>query len=448
MNVIFKRANLLQWTGSLLVILLATFATSCEGEQDFDIPVDPTYPDVQALIAQYETVLTAAPNGWAATLTPRLGNIFHLHMQLGTDKKVTMYADSDTIAAVQKTESVFRFENQGANPVIIFDGGSNLDRIAGLGKNEGVDKTYTIKSATNDAVHLIGNEYGDEIVLKTSSASYKQNFESGVFKSSIKDIFKYLPTVRLLYFEPTPGKEIQFIVRSGLRSTYFTYVQNDRAQFFGSDFAYNADGIHLKNAVTIHGVTIQDIHFDHVQQRFYVEYNGAPLYASASLLPLIPLHYLMGNEFSSGTIMVAPWLGAQPGWSYKFLERWTLADNALYEKDFGLGLVYFILDLNMDTQKMMLHVYTIDIYARIAVADFPYAFTKTADGVFDFEPLPIDLSTTRGQYANKYKTELSQLLDVVDNYTYHVNFYDNFGDFMPQYQSLQDTEMYFTGGFY
>jgi hypothetical protein len=317
-----------------------------------------------------------------------------------------------------------------------------------LDKNEGVDKEYTIKSNSENEIHLKGNLYGDELVLVKSSQEVKQGFESGRIKSTIKEVMSYLPTVRMLYFEPSSGIKIQFIANSNVRSTYFMYVENEKAKFFGSDYSYTFEGLKLRNSVTIHGVSIGTLSFDEAEKKFFVMHQGQRLYANNSLLPVIPLHYLLGNEFSSGITMIAPWLSAQPGWSYKFLERWTLTDYDLDEFEYGLSLLYYIVDLNMDTHTMVLHVYTLNLYSRAAVADYPYSFTKSVDGVFDFTPLPVNTSTTAGAYAEKLKQPLERMRKILEDHTYRIEFYDNSGDFMPQYQSQQDTEVYFTGGFY
>jgi hypothetical protein len=435
--------------GILLLLASIVFAlVSCQSDDDVSIPVTISYVENETIAKNIRDNITSSGNGWEATLTPRLGKVYHLFLKFGVDGKVNVFADADTVASFVETTSAYSIEATLHQAILSFSQGSNLDRIPGLEKNNGIDKTYTVKFNSENSIVLSGNLYGDQLVLQKATAPNENEYTAGKLKLTMKRIQKYLPSIRLLYFEPVPGTKIQFIVRYGLRSAYFTYVENEKAQFYGSDFAYTFDGVRLKNPVVIHGVDISELRFDLDVNKFYVLHEGDKLFASDSEVPLIPLHYLMGNEFPSGIAMQAPWIGSQPGWSYKFLEQWTVADNALNEKEYGLSLLYMIMDVDMDEHTMNLQFYTFDIYSHVKRATLKYTFTKSTEGVFDFDPLPIDLSSTEGQYADAFKKELSALINLIDTHTFHVEFYDNGDSYMPQYQSLQDSEVYFTGSFY
>ena len=430
----------------LLASLIMALLAGCSDEEDFNYPVEPAYLDANELLTSYAADLKSAPNGWEGLLVRSQGKMYRMHIKF-SDANVTMLADVDTVSAISPSESGYQLTVSNGQPSISFPAGSHLDRMQNPEDNDGVDKEYTLKGKTENEIFLQGNTLGDQLVLRRASADVEYNFYEGEVKRSIKGITSYLANVRLLYFEPEAGKKIQFVIRPNLRSTYFTYVDNEKAEFFGSDYTYTFDGIELKSDATLLGVDIGSLSFDENLKKFFVVYNGSPLYATETQVPVIPLHYLLGNEFSSGILLTAEWYQQQPGWSYKFREQWTLTDFDLDESEFGLGMLFVYLNLNPDTERMTLKIYTIDLYGRAHIAAFPYKYTKT-DGIFDFESLPIDESTTAGQYAAEFETELSRMRNIINNYTFSIDFYDYLGQLMPQYQSQEDNEMYFTGSFY
>lgn len=432
---------------SLLVPVALLMTTGCGSDEDFSYPVEQTHLDPDELVAGYAADLLAPQNGWEGVLTPANGRIYKLHVVFETGS-MNMLADVDTVSALEVSSSVYTMVVKNGQPVIQFSNGSQLDRMQTPDNSDGVDKEYTIKGKEGNSLVLQGNSFGDKLILSPSKAEFAQKFREGEVKKSIKGITRYLPSVRTLYFEPEPGKKIQFVVRSGLRSTYFTYVENEKAQFFGSDYLYTSDGIQLRTSAVIHGVDVKNLNFDTATNKFYVIYNGIRIDAIESPMPVIPLHYLLGNEFESGAQLVAPWLVQQPGWSYKFKEAWALTEYDLDESEYGLTLLTIVIDINPDNNTMKLVVQTIDLYGRSEYAEYPYKFSKSVEGVFSFEPLPVDVTTTRGQYADDLREELSRLLNIIDDYTYSIDFYEYAGDFMAGYQSQEDIEMFFTGNFY
>jgi hypothetical protein len=442
-----RRKNIFVLVFLLLTTMILALMAGCSGEEDFNFPVEPSHQDAAVLLSTYAEDLVEPANGWEGTLVRRAGKVYRLHITF-SNETVDMLADVDTISAIDPSTSVYTMLIKNGQPAIEFPVGSHLDRMQNPDDSDGVDKEYTIKGRTENEIFLQGNTFGDELILRVTSPDFELGFHEGSVKQSIKGVTGYLSTVRLLYFEPEPGKKIQFVVRSTLRSTYFTYIENERAGFFGSDYTYTSDGIELANTATIHGVDVHQLGFDKTMDKFYVMYNGSRLYAQESLTPVIPLHYLLGNEFLPGILLIAEWYEQQPGWSYKFREQWTLTDFDLDDDEFGLSLLFVNIDINPDNNTMKLTIYTLDLYGRVYRAEFPYEFTKTVDGIFDFEPLEIDSSTAAGQYAEEKKEELARMLDIVNNYTYSIDFYDFQGVLMPQYQSMEDIEMYFTGSFY
>jgi hypothetical protein len=82
---------------------------------------------------------------------------------------------------------------------------------------------------------------------------------------------------------------------------------------------------------------------------------------------------------------------------------------------------------------------------------FPYTFTKTTDGIFDFTPQKIDDNDDDAADAHFIDGKMPNVFDVINNHRFHIEFFDanaTLGGPIPQYISVDDPGIYFTGYFY
>jgi hypothetical protein len=298
-----------------------------------------------------------------------------------------------------------------------------------------------------DTLRLLGNEYGDELVLVKASRDHRDRYAAQALKNSLKTISAYIATVRYFYFQPEPDKLVQLMMNPLSRDIYVTYL-NQGARFFGSDYAYSLDGIALNAPLDANGYGAAEIFWDAQAGVLYTYYNNARMDLKTSPIPVIPLHYLLGNEYPPGAVVLSTYLEKLPGWSAKFQTLWLKDDNALTAQE--VSLYYIIFQLHMDTNKLDLYVYYVldDVMRR---AKFPYVFTKTADGIFDFSPLKIDDHDADAADAHFIDGKMPNIFDVINNHRFHIEFFDasaTLGGPIPQYISVEDPGIYFTGYFY
>jgi len=430
------------------MLIIAAMLTACTNDEQPVIPVEKSYSDPAADLEAFRQQVLSAPYGWEGSLSPRPGKMYRLFLELDTQGKVTLYADTDTIAAKTASRTGYRTElTQKVNPTLVFESGSNLERIAIEGRQRKVDLAYSIRTAQGDTLRLLGNEFGDELVLIKATKDHADRYQANVLKNALKNISAYMATIRYFYIQPAPDQLIQFTMNPLSRDIYVTYLSQG-AKFFGSDYAYSLDGLLLNAPLQTGSYKATEIYWDQQAHVLYTYYNGARVDLKTSPVPVIPLHYLLGNEYPPGAVMVSSYLEKLPGWSNKFQTLWLMDDNALTAE--ALSLYYIIFDLHMDTNKMDLYVY----YVRddqMKIGKFPYAFTKTADGIFDFIPLKIDDKDEDAADAHFIDGKLPNIFGVVNNQRFRIEFFDAYstlGGVLPQYISIDDTNIFFTGYFY
>lgn len=437
-----------QFSQVLYLIIAAAglnFMVACSQQDDLVIPVEPSYADPQGKLDEFKQKLSSATDGWQGLLMPKKGKLFTLFFTLDNAGKVSMLTDADTVAAKTFSRSSYRVEiTQHVNASVVFEDGSNLERIPSA-----VDKEYAYQYSLGDTLFLLGSRYGDVLKLTKATAAERQAYESRQLKNSMQQIAKYLSTVRYLSFQPEPGKIIQFSLNPLARSVYNTYLEQ-RAKFFGSDYSYSTHGVLLKTSPNIGGYAPTEILWDGVKGSLYTYYNGQRMELQSSTLPAIPLHYLLGDEYSPGTVVPSPYVERMPGWSPKFQTQWLVDDNALM-KQLNIALYYMLLDLHVKENTMDLYIYYVTPESEFVRGKFPYTFSKTEDGVYTFTPRAIETGTEEGDNADRVKDYLPNILGTVNTNRFRIEFYDAYaelGGLIPQYLGVDNTDIYFTGFFY
>jgi hypothetical protein len=427
-------------------LLAAASLVACHNDEELTIPVTPSYSDPNENLIAFKQQLEAAPQGWEATLRPQTGKVYTLFMTLGGGE-VTLYADTDTTAAQTPSRTPYAVElTQTVNPSLVFADGSNLARVPGGGTNPGVDKAYSYTFMRGDTLYLRGNQYGDELRLVKASAETRAAYEGRALRNAMKAVSGYLATVHYLYLQPSPDLLIQFAVNPTTRGLYITYL-NDGVKFFGSDYAYAPEGMRLKSPLHVAGNTLQEITWHADSKQLSVVYNGVEQNLQKANIPVIPLHYLLGTEYPPGAAFPSPEVRSLPGWSSKFRALWMKDDGGALEHDYSL--IYVVPDIHIENNTMELYVYYVNPEGGYLYGKMQYAYTKTADGVFDFTFTGIR-DDEDGDAARAIQPYIPTILGVLENNRFRIEFFDatayvELGGAIPQFISVDDPELYFTG---
>jgi hypothetical protein len=436
--------NLLRSRLYTLAIAAGLLLAACHEDEELTIPVVPSYTDPEVALADFRQQLVAATNGWEATLRPQPGKMYTLFLTLD-GSEVTMYSDADTIVAQTPTRTGYTIAlNQEVNPSIAFANESVLDRIPGGGKNTGVDVSYSYNFTRNDTVFLTGNRYGDVLRLVRASAETRAAYEGRQLRKAMKSVTQYLSGVRYLYFRPSEDILIQFAVNRETRGIYVTYLYQG-VKFFGSDYAYALDGIHLKNPLRVAGHALQALTWDAVAGKLTTIYGDTRYDLQEATVPIIPLHYLLGEDYSPSMVFLTPSVQALPGWSAKFYSLWATDENAMFKDAYYFH--YVAANLALDTQTMELYVNYINPAGDYVRGIFLYTFTKTDEGVFDFTPAGVP-DGEAGKAAKDIDPYIPNILRVFSDNSFRIEFYDAYaslGGVIPQFVSVDDPTLYFAG---
>lgn len=438
-----KRYNIIMF----LFLLQAAFVTSCRKSEEAFIPVEESFLNPEETLTSFKDQIQSSANGWKGFIQSKGGKIYSLYLNLNGDE-VTLYIDDNLQSAATPSKSKFSLEVvQGVNPSLIFKSGSSLEYI-NPGKRQSIDSAYTFNSAQGDTIKLTGNRFGDELKLIKASAEDKAAFSTGKLAASMEILSNYLESVRFLYFQTSSANATQLSLNPQGRNAGSVYVSNNSVISGGTDFAYTPNGIYLRNPLIIDGVAIQELFWDSASGGFYVMSKGVRIDVEESQVPVIPLHYLLGTEFPSLISLPSPVEYAQiPGWSQAFTSLWLSADAAMWNSSYKF--ILYVADFNMNMQAKTM---TLDIYfirgTSVYLGQFPYTFTKTADGVFKFTAQPLNTSITAQANANVIKTFMKPITDVVAQDRFFIDYYDvpQLG-ILSQFKSVDRSTIYFTGLF-
>lgn len=166
-------------------LLLITVFYSCRKDKSpaFDKTADER---INETLSQYQSVLTASPNGWTGTLVTKLGLTFSFYFRFGDNNRVVMYSDFDTTTAGTAKESSFRLKAL-QQPALIFDTYSyiHLPADPDAGVNGGYygaglvsDFEFSIDALTADSVLLTGRFNGSSAILRKASQQDRAAWEN------------------------------------------------------------------------------------------------------------------------------------------------------------------------------------------------------------------------------------------------------------------------------
>ncbi len=173
---------------NIIYFLLLLVAFSCKKEAK---PVFDQSPDerLNETLANYETVLTGAQNGWKALIKVDSGKgaTYSFYFKFNDANRVVMLSDFDSLSAVTPKESSYRLKAL-QQPSLIFDTYSYLHVLSdpdarNNGGNFGAGLTsdfeFYFDSSSTDSIKLIGRIHGSKLVLTRASQAEEDAFNNG-----------------------------------------------------------------------------------------------------------------------------------------------------------------------------------------------------------------------------------------------------------------------------
>jgi len=378
-------------TKILTILFLALALTGCKKESD--LLVDGQTPEMrsQESLKLYGDQLTAAKNGWEAFLFTEGGGGYGFYMDFNNQDRVKMLAEIDAGTATDLMESTYRLKAI-MGPSLLFDTYGYLHLLADpntdvIGGTSGVgfksDFEFEFYGVKGDTIQLSGKKRRSDLLLVKLNAQQQEYYLKGGFKTLVADMTTYFGTNKNLYIKGNDEvAKVQFSVNMALnvKKAFFTWVENGVVKTAEAPFAFKMNGMVFNKPLTFKNIAIQTIEWDKAKNVLIASTtSGSKIEILRGDLPIIPLHILMGTDrFKSITVASQ----ALQTWSTGFVDMRAAMARSLTLNTRRLGNINFL--FNDETKEMKIMVTTFRSILP-TVSEFIYTYTKTADGVYDFE---------------------------------------------------------------
>jgi len=424
----------------ILYILILACLLCCRKDQTTSIFGETPDQRLEKALADYKTRLTGAEYGWKTAVFPPAGGGYSFFFTFDTEGRVTMYGDVTEDAAATPENSTYRLKAM-QRPSLLFDTYSYLHLLADpdpnvyggvTGQGYYVDFEYSIDSVSADTIKLTGITYSTKMILIKATKAEHDAYTSGAFGNQLVDIENNVADFPWQYLQFTDGRKLQVSINTFTKNFTLIYLDDaGKVQLITTPFYYTTNGLYLQTPITYGSYTFNEVFWDADNQVFYVTINGSRVDVQAADNSIIPMHLLIGVSFSS--IVVPP--QAIPGWSDDFTNMWKSIATSLKSGNYGLTLYYTYFTFDKDAGVLYLDVYVIQ-NNRLYLAEYPYTYTKTTAGVFDFT------GQAYSGNAALIDTDMAPLLDHLENDHFTMDFYQGT---LGQLKSVEDSGFYFTG---
>lgn len=424
----------------ILYILVLACLLSCRKDKTTSIFGETPDQRLEKALADYKSRLTGAAYGWKTAVFPPAGGGYSFFMTFDTAGRVTMYGDVTADAATTPENSTYRLKAV-QRPSLLFDTYTYLHLLADpdpnvyggvTGQGYYVDFEYAIDSVATDSIKLTGITYGTKMIFVKATKAEHDAYTSGQFSDQLTNIQNFIADFPWQYLQFADGKKLQVSINTATKNFTLIYLDADgKVQLLSTAFYFSTDGLYLQTPITYGSYTFNEVFWDADNQVFYIKINGARIDVQVADNSIIPMHQLLGVSFTS--IVVPP--QSIPGWSADFTTMWKSIAASLKSGNYGLTLYYTYFTFDVSQQVMKLDVYIIQ-NNRLYLAEYPYTYTKTTDGVFDFTE-----QAYQGN-AGLIATDMAPLRNRLKNDHFTMDFY---AGTLGQLKSVENTEFYFTG---
>jgi hypothetical protein len=400
----------------------------------------------EARLKEYEAALTGSPNGWIGYLYPQGGGGYSFFMKFADNNRVTMLADINEASRQDSVESSYRLKAVLA-PSLLFDTYNYMHLLAdpspevnggAAGWGYYSDFEFSFDEITGDTIRLHGNQLGSKLVLIKASAAQETAYNNKELNTLVTDILNYTGANPNLYLQLDGSTRVQTSINKNTKMFTLNWLQDNTISTSASAFAFTLTGITLQEPVEYNGKKIYDLTWDKANQQLYAMVDGNKVVVQSSPTPILPLHLLMGISYTN---IIVPYAATYPGWSDDFVSRRAAASASMAAGPYGLRMDRMQCQFDVLNSKMTI---TLDIYqgSNKFLADFPYSYTKTDDGVYKFDA--VTLSGNAALIEDDMAPLTQQRLDV-DHFTLDYFLDTGSGKILGQFISVEHPDFTFTG---
>ncbi len=427
----------------LYIILLAILFAGCSKDKTTSLFGEKPEERMEKALAEYKATLTGSTYGWKTVVYPAAGGGYSFYFRFGTNDRVTMFSDVTSQAAGTSMESTYRLKAV-QRPSLLFDTYSYLHLLSDpdpnvyngeTGSGYAIDFEYAIDSVSADTIKLTGLSFGTKMILVKATQAEAEAYTAGNYGNLIAGIDDYIQQTPWLYLQFQDGNKLQVSINTFTKTFTLIYIDGSgQVQLLSSPYYYTLNGIYLQTPITYEGNTFQEVFWDSTKEVFYVTIDGQRIEVKVAPASVVPMHKLLGIDFSS--LIVPP--QQLPGWSGTFTNIYTTIASTM---PFNLTLYFTEFAFDVNQQVMNVNVYVIQNNA-LFLAQYPFTYTMTANGVFNFTAQPFEGN------ALAIAAHMAPLLDYIRNDRFTMELFADTQEgngILGQLKSVEHPDFFFTG---
>lgn len=425
----------------LYTLLILVTLSACRKEDD---PIFPKSADerLNEELAIYNKQLTESQYGWKAMLFPKEGGYF-FHFKFNDKNAVSMLSDVAASTTVQPNASTWRLKAL-QRPTLMFDTYSYLhlladpdpDAYGGVrGKGFYSDFEFSFESVKPDTIRLTGNFNNSELILVKATKEDVDAYSAGKVADIMGATDDYIANNLFPFLKMPDGKELAVNINVSTKVFALRYLDDkNEIQSITSAFVFTPKGIFLKTPIKYGNSQFQEVLWDAVKQTFYVMVGTTRIDMESSDEAIIPLHLVLGTDYSAIVIIPDP----LPGQSPDFIEAHNQAivdvKNTRYRLD--LKNIFYLFDRKKKTMTMD---------ARVFQGANQFQAVYTFDWVMDANGVSTFVSTSVNGNGGLIVNEMMPLLGPLLNDHFKLDFFNAGGTLLGGMYSQETPGFYFTG---
>jgi hypothetical protein len=372
----------------IYALLSLTVFSGCKKENVVLIDGEKPEERVGEALTRYSDQLTGSPYGWKAYLYPNGGGGFAFYLNFDKKNRVTMYSDLDYGPATVSKESSYRLK-ASQNPTLVFDTYNYMhiladpdSRVFGGAPGWGLysDFEFNFGVQTGDTLKLSGKLLDSQLIMVRATKEEQELYNSKGLVNSLTTSVDYIGNNSTLYVNLDGATNVETKFDPNLKVMTLRWLEKGNISAVTAPFVFTLNGMLLQSPVSYKGKLMREFIWDAVKSIFYTTVDGKRVDVQSSPTPLIPLHLLIGINYSAIT---TPNATSYPGWSADFVARRAKTAAATLASGYNLRLDKIAFIFNANDKTLVLNA---DVYqnANRFIASYNYVYTKTAAGVYKF----------------------------------------------------------------
>jgi hypothetical protein len=231
----------------LYILVLAAAISSCR-KDDNRIFTESADARLNKVIAEYQSQLTAATNGWKAVITPANQTPYNFYFRFMEANRVVMYADFDSNTARVGRESSYRLKAL-QQPSLLFDTYSHLhvlsdpdERVNNGQRGAGLssDFEFAFDRVVGDTLKLTGRVNGTKLSLVKATAEERADWENKNWERAITSVSNLGRILNYFKRLTVNGVEYEIIVDQFNRMVYIRWIDaGGVTRTFSSEYKYS-----------------------------------------------------------------------------------------------------------------------------------------------------------------------------------------------------------------